>query len=88
MDSKDVIEDSDYVTRDRCKLVSDNLEEKIDRNYNAIGDVKDLVNPKIELIVRMDAWLRLVKWIVIFLLTGSASTGIIWQAIKYFAAKK
>ena len=68
------------VTEDHCDQVSLRIEGKLDR-------LIDILEPKLEMIVRMDTSFRWLKGIVLFVCSGGILTGI-YKGVKYLTSMK
>jgi hypothetical protein len=78
-----------FVTEDHCDQVSKRIEEKVDCQTVAINNLIETLQPKLDMIVHINAWLRAAKW-VITLLFGSGILFGILKAVDYIqkVAKK
>lgn len=76
-----------YVSNDHCKQVSLRIEEKVDRNTEAVDNLTATLQPQIATIVRLDAYFRVVKGIVIFIFSGGFLAGA-YRLITYISHHK
>lgn len=70
-----------FVTEDHCEQVSKRIEDKVDCATSAVKDLTEMLQPRIEMIVRINAWLGAAKWIIT-LVFGS---GILFGVLKAVA---